>query len=159
MRTLTALLTIALLVCLIGCEEPAATSSAGSSAPAPTSAPTPSSAPVPGAVAAEEEDDEEEVERQVAEVGVGKKGRNYGGGVVSEPIRAMFRTEQRMQLLQVRQALDLYKASNGYFPKTHEVFIKDIIEVNSIQLPELPDGERYVYDPETSELMVERPRK
>ena len=55
--------------------------------------------------------------------------------------------------------MQLYKASNGYLPKSHEIFWKEIIEANSIQLPELPEGERYAYDPEQGELMVERPRK
>jgi len=160
MRNFSAVLAIALMVSLNGCEEATSTSSApATSAPSATSAPAASSAPVAAGDGEEEADEEDDVERQVAEVGVGKKGRNYGGGVVSEPIRAMFRTEQRMQLLQVKQAMQLYKASNGYLPKTHEIFMKEIIEANSIQLPELPEGERYVYDPEQGELMVERPKQ
>lgn len=167
MRVFRLSLTLVVLVSLSGCEEPASSSSAPPSS-APRSAPSPSRAPSPtddssetdadAATAAGDFSGADDVERQVAEVGVGKKGRNYGGGVVSEPIRAMFRTEQRMQLLQVNQAMQLYKASNGYHPKSHDIFWKEIIEANSIQLPELPEGERYVYDPELEELMVERPK-
>ena len=32
-----------------------------------------------------------------------------------------------------------------------------IIKANNIHLPELPDGDRYMYDPKTEQLMVESP--
>ena len=53
----------------------------------------------------------------------------------------------------------MYKAEKGFLPKTHDVFMKEIIGANSIELPELPEGERYIYDSEQGELMVERPKK
>jgi len=159
MRLITALfISIAITLCL-GCDEPTASSSVTPSAPKASSAPKAPSAPKPPGDEPDEETEEDEYDRQVAEVGVGKKGRGYGGGVVTEPIRAMFRTEQRIQLMNMEGAMKMYKASNGFLPKTHEVFMKEIIEVNSIELPELPDGERYIYDPEQGELMVERPKK
>lgn len=99
-------------------------------------------------------------DRVKAEAGVGKKGRGYGGGIVTEPIRAYFRTQQRLALqVEIPQAMNLYKAQHGRGPKSHEEFMNKIIEPNHIQLPELPEGHRYVYDPEREELMVERPAK
>ena len=155
------------LVCLLGltgCDEPSA-SSGPAPGPSNVSAPPP---PPPGAtdpdganvVQAEEPAPPEEpaVEREVARVGVGKKGRNYGGGVITEPIRQYFRASQRINLLNMQHAMRLYKAEHGKLPATHEDFMTKIIEANSIELPELPDGERYVYDPEKGELMVERPK-
>lgn len=91
-----------------------------------------------------------------AQVGVGKKGRGYGGGIVTEPIRAKFRAEQRIVFDQVKHALDLYKATNGRAPKTHDEFMQEIIQANQIQLPDLPSGETYVYDPQAEELMVQK---
>jgi hypothetical protein len=52
----------------------------------------------------------------------------------------------------------LYNGSHGTNPKTHEEFMSQIIEANNIQLPDLPSGQEYVYDPEKAELMVQRPR-
>lgn len=97
--------------------------------------------------------------REVAKTGDGKKGRNYGGGIISEPIRQRFRVEQQLQFGNVSRAVRMYKAEHGFFPKTQEEFMAKIIKANSIDLPELPEGERYGYDPKTGELMVERPKR
>jgi hypothetical protein len=37
--------------------------------------------------------------------------------------------------------------------------MQEIIAANQIKLPQLPPGEKYVFDPQTQELMVERPAK
>ena len=42
---------------------------------------------------------------------------------------------------------------------SHEEFMEKIVQANNIRLPELPEGHRYLYDPTTNELMVERPKK
>ncbi len=94
--------------------------------------------------------------RRVAEAGVGKRGRSLSGNnVLSAAGQAFFKTAQKLEFAKVQQALDLYRASNGHFPKSHDEFMSVIIEPNMIQLPELPDGERYQFDPKTGELMVE----
>jgi hypothetical protein len=36
--------------------------------------------------------------------------------------------------------------------------MKDIIEAGGITLPKLPEGHEYVYNPETEELMVKKPK-
>jgi hypothetical protein len=93
-----------------------------------------------------------------AEAGVGKQGRGYGGGIYTEPLRQRFRAEQTIIFDHVKHALNLYKGLNdGVGPQTHEEFMEQIIAANQIKLPELPPGERYLYDPQTEELMVERP--
>lgn len=104
---------------------------------------------------------EEEMEREKAEVGAGKQGRNYGGGIITEPVRAYFRTGQLVVFnIQIPNALKTYKALNdGQGPPDHETFMQDIIQENSIGLPELPDGQSYFYDAEREELMVQRPRR
>lgn len=110
-----------------------------------------------------------ETVREAAKVGVGKQGRDYGTGPVATPIATYFRTKQRIAFLQIATPMNMYKAIHGHFPKTHEEFMEEIIKKNSIKLPELPAGERYVYDPEKAAkmssydpqdppLMVERPR-
>jgi hypothetical protein len=77
--------------------------------------------------------------------------------VISEPIRQKFRIEQRIVFLNVKHALDLFRAENDRLPASHEEFMTKIVQEQGLTLPELPAGERYVYDPEVGELMVERP--
>ncbi|MEM8681446.1 MAG: hypothetical protein AAGF97_19035 [Planctomycetota bacterium] len=96
-------------------------------------------------------------ERVKAETGVGKKGRGYGGGIVSEPIHAYFRTGQRIQFLQMEKGMKEFRAIHDRLPESHEEFMEKIIEEYGVTLPELPPGESYVYDPEQGELMVQRP--
>ena len=40
---------------------------------------------------------------------------------------------------------------------SREEFMREIIKNGGIKLPELPRGQRYVYDPKRGELMVEKP--
>jgi hypothetical protein len=101
---------------------------------------------------------DENVIREKADVGMGKKG-HYGKGFITTPLSTYWRSKEAIAFrIQVPKALSLYRATNGYFPKTQEEFVREILEPNQIKLPELPDDHRYVYDPETGELQVERPR-
>ena len=50
-------------------------------------------------------------------------------------------------------------ASEGRNPESHEEFMEKIVKFNQIKLPELPPGHKYVYDPATEQLMVERPKR
>jgi len=154
-RVFLLLLAVALVA---GCED----QSSNSSSQAKPAAPQPPQPP--GAVgAAPAEEEKEKTERVKAEVGVGKKGRRLEKDglvrIMTVPALAYFRTEQRVVFeIKIPHALNIYKALNdGKGPKTEESFMKEIIEANRIELPELPAGHRYVYDPQAGELMVERP--
>ncbi len=97
---------------------------------------------------------------EVAGVGVGAKGQNYGGpGFVTTPVEAYFRTEERIAFeVQIPKAMQLYKAEhNNKGPKSHQEFMSIIIRENGVRLPELPAGEEYVYDPATEQLFVKKP--
>jgi hypothetical protein len=81
-------------------------------------------------------------------------------GMLVTPAKAYFSVRERAVFdIQVPEALKLFKATNGNGPRSHDEFMAQIIQANQIQLPELPDGQRYVYDPETEQLMVERPAR
>lgn len=96
--------------------------------------------------------------REKADVGAGRKG-HYGPGFITTPVSTFWRTQEMAAYrIQVPQALNLYKATNGHFPKTQEEFEREILKPNRITLPELPANHRYVYDPEKGELLVERPQ-
>ena len=179
-RAIGALL-LAAMAMIVGCGElPPVEDTAGG--PAPPAAPAPAPPGDPNAAPAAEEPsaapaeataetpaeampaDEAApagtaVEGEVAGVGVGKKGQNYGGpGIVTTPIEAYFRAEERIAFeAQIPKAMQLYKAEHdNKGPKTHEEYMNIIIKENGVQLPELPAGEEYLYDPKTEQLMVKK---
>lgn len=94
-----------------------------------------------------------------AQVGVGKRGRDYGGGIITEPARQRFLIADRLTFTAIDHAMNLYKATNGHLPKSHDEFMRDIIQANNLKLPDLPAGDEYFYDPERGELMVRHPQK
>lgn len=131
----------------------------GAAPPAPGAAPTPGAPPPPGATTpATAETPQPETVRETAAVGATGKGDYGGPGVVTTPVSVYFQARERIVFeIAIPQAISLYEATNGFKPKTQESFMKDIIEFNRIQLPELPAGHKYIYDPKTGELMIERP--
>jgi hypothetical protein len=101
------------------------------------------------------------VERVKAEKGVGIKGRSLDEyeGVVVTPAKQIFTVRERVVFeIQIPGALNLFNASEGRNPESHEEFMEKIIKFNNIKLPELPPGQKYIYDPAQNELMVERPK-
>lgn len=102
--------------------------------------------------------EEPETETVKAEAGVTGKG-DYGRGLYSTPLSAYWKMRERITYdFQVQSTLNLYKGTNGHAPQSHEEFMKEIIEKGQIQLPDLPQGHSYFYDPELEELRVRRPK-
>lgn len=114
-------------------------------------APPPAAAPEPAVVA------DPNVVREKAAIGATGKGQYGGGGIITTPVSVYFQAQERIAYeIAVPHALNLYRASNdGKNPPTHDDFMRDIIQYNAIALPILPEGSRYVFDPELGELMVE----
>jgi hypothetical protein len=109
--------------------------------------PAPAASPAPNTVA------------KKAEVGVGKKGRNYGKDIIATPAASLWATRERLVFeVQIPEAMKLFKATEDRAPKTHAEFMEKIIKANNIHLPELPEGQRYQYDPKTEQLMVKMPK-
>jgi hypothetical protein len=100
-----------------------------------------------------------EEDRQVAVAGVGRKGKNYGGGIISTPVSAYFGARERIAFIAVTDAMRKFNAEHDRDPESHEEFMEQIINANGIQLPALYENQRYEYDPETGELMVVGPKK
>ena len=98
-----------------------------------------------------------------AQVGVGAKGRSLDhetgvGKMVSAPVSALFAVKERVAFdIQIPQALGLFRATEGRFPKSHEEFMEKIIKANQIKLPELPAGAVYRFNTELGELWVDPP--
>ena len=161
-----------------GAESPAATEPAASPAGAPSEPPLPPETKfgafaggidelaarpaAPAQAAAIPPAEIESTERVKAEKGVGIKGRSLDQyeGLIVTPAKAFFSTKERIAFeIEVPHALNLYKATEGQGPRTHDEFMEKIIQFNKIKLPQLPPGHKYVYDVEQELLMVERPKQ
>jgi hypothetical protein len=77
--------------------------------------------------------------------------------MVTVSVMALWQTKERITFMQIQHDLELYNGSEGHYPKTHQEFMEKIIKENHIQLPELPAGQTYVYDPDDHELKVRKP--
>ena len=99
--------------------------------------------------------------RKTAEVGDGRKGHYEEFGrmsIFSHNIGAMYRMQERLTYnIEIPHAMNLYKATNGRAPQTHEEFWREIIQANKLKMPELKEGCRYEYNPQTEELEVVYP--
>ncbi len=86
----------------------------------------------------------------------GKKSRQAGGylGAVGH---ARFYAEHQLIFTSIKHALNLYWATNGEYPKTHDEFMEKVIKFNQIQLPKLDEGVEYLYDPEDHKLKIHSP--
>jgi hypothetical protein len=129
-----------------------ATQAAPSAPSAPQSAPqatSPQAAAAPGPSTAKPA-------AQRAAPGLSGRGTGFGNTHTGAALSARIRIEERVILDNVSYALKLFEAEHGRRPSSHEEFMQKIIQANSIQLPSLPEGQNYVYDPEQGELMVEQ---
>lgn len=98
-------------------------------------------------------------ERVEATAGVGKASKNRGDALFGTSLKAGVYARETIELdINLRHALDLYRAEKGYFPRTEDDFWK-LVKEQQITLPKLPEGEKYVYEPEKGQLMVERPKQ
>lgn len=103
------------------------------------------------------------MENQVAKVGVGVKGNslddisdNDARNIIAGPAKAFFNTKEKIVFeIQLPQAINLYQAEHGRFPRSHEEYMDKIVKFNQIKLPELPKKMVYRYHPDTNELWVE----
>ena len=64
------------------------------------------------------------------------------------------RTEERLIFeVQIPHGMKMFEGLEGRPPRSHEEFMKRIIEDGQIELPELEAGKEYIYVPERKELM------
>lgn len=79
---------------------------------------------------------------------VGTKGKDRGG-YLSTVVAEKYRSKDRITLMAADYNLKLYKASTGRLPADMDEFRKELVENPQymVQLPELPQGAHYEYDP------------
>ena len=87
-------------------------------------------------------------EAVAAEVGFGEKGHYDSQDYISVAVSSQFRVQERLTLLRITSNMQQYKAVHGSYPKTEEVFFKEVIDAGGITLPDLPAGQKFGYDPE-----------
>ena len=75
-----------------------------------------------------------------------------------EPTPPPVTVSKRVASMQVTQAVNLYKATNGQAPRSQVEFMEKIIKANNISLPKLPNGHSYQYDTEKEQLMDRKPQ-
>ena len=94
--------------------------------------------------------------------GVGVTGRGEYGDApaimrpITVPVSAYFRTLDRTVFeMLIPHTMNLFQASEGRRPNSHEEFMQRIIVEGGITLPTLQNpGDEYRYDPATGQLMV-----
>ena len=154
---------IAILLGTLGCGEPASfqATSPAAEAPQPAVQPEPETEPAPEPAGLSETQAnvaagtvDEDV--RVAKPSDGKRGQDYGGGMITEPLRQNFMIRNRIAFLTIENAMKMFKALNDRPPESHEEFMEKIIKENGVSLPDLRSGEDYFYDPEREELMIRR---
>ena len=84
-----------------------------------------------------------------------KKGQYGRTSIFSTNVASFYRMQERINLQMIEYNMKLYKAEHGNAPKTHEEFMSKII--GQIKLPELKEGCRYDYNPQTEELEIVHP--
>lgn len=89
----------------------------------------------------------------------GQAGGEKPSDMITVPVGELFAVRERMFLMQLKQAEDLYKASNdNQMPKTQEDYMEKIVGANMLKLPDLPAGQEYVYDSEAEQLKIKKPK-
>lgn len=79
---------------------------------------------------------------------------------ITGPLEAFEPTKQKIAILQVEHAVNIFNAMEGRYPKDHDEFMEKVIKANQIKLPEPARGFSYQYDVDNHVLLVvEEPKK
>lgn len=73
---------------------------------------------------------------------------------ITGPLEVFEPTKQRLAILEIKHAVNIFNAMEGRYPKDHDEFMQKVIKANSIKLPVLGPGFQYQYDVENHELLV-----
>ena len=76
---------------------------------------------------------------------------------VTAPLTAYGPLVEKVSILAVEQAINLFQATEGRYPKDHAEFMEKIIRANNMRLPVLPNKGEYRYDEPSHSLMVVYP--
>lgn len=74
------------------------------------------------------------------------------GGYLQTVLKGGIRAEQKLNMAQVTQALQLFWGFEGRYPNSHEEFMEKVIKFNNIQLEPLQEPYEYYYNTEDNQL-------
>ena len=75
---------------------------------------------------------------------------------ITAPLSAYGPMMERISMIEITSALNLFHAENERYPKDLDEFMEKIVKPNNIRLPVLPYKGRYEYNVEKHELMIVR---
>ncbi len=73
---------------------------------------------------------------------------------ITGPLEAFEPTKQKIAILEIQHAVNIFNALEGRYPKDYDEFMEKVIKANNIKLPELGKGFSYQYDVENHQLLV-----
>lgn len=76
---------------------------------------------------------------------------------VTGPLSAYGPMAEKVSILAVDQAIQIFNAIEGRYPKDHAEFMEKVIRANGIKLPVLPYHGEYRYNEQKHELIVVYP--
>ncbi|MCH2115465.1 MAG: hypothetical protein MK171_11225 [Pirellulales bacterium] len=153
MKNPTLLAAISLLTLSAGCEVPELDVPESA---APIAEPSQKSTPEQAAAVSPDATSSEPREVTGRDPKKGKLSREEGGYLGSVLGAGMYAKHQII-FDQVKHAINIDYGLNEDFPKSHEEFMERVIKFNKIQLPELDEGDEYLYDPADHTLKIYRP--
>ncbi len=78
------------------------------------------------------------------------------GGYLGTALGAGMYARHQAVFLQVKQTINHHYGLYGEYPQSHEEFMQQVIRSNNIRLPELEEGDEYLYDPTDHTLKIHR---
>lgn len=73
---------------------------------------------------------------------------------ITGPLEILKPVQVQLPSLLIDQALNIFNANEGRFPKSHDEFMTQVIAPNNIRLPVLPNGLQYQYDVAGHRLVI-----
>ena len=87
-----------------------------------------------------------------------RKDRDAIDRMILYPLTSYLSITDKLKRFQIKKEADLILVQGAPF-KDADDFIKRVIEPLNIKLPQLPAGQKYVYDSKSNQLMVEKPTR
>ena len=75
---------------------------------------------------------------------------------ITGPLEVLKAVRIQLPTLQIEHAVNLFNASEGRYPQSHEEFMTRIIQENQLKLPQLSAGLEYQYDVGNHKLVIIR---
>lgn len=73
---------------------------------------------------------------------------------ITAPLEAFDPIKQQISEGQITQLVEMFRATEGRYPKDYDEFKKRVIDDNGMRLPALGVGKRYQYDVQNHKLVV-----